>query len=456
MKKVAILLSLLIIFACEDDKDATPSVDIDETPPKLSIISPISDFTYSDTVNIIAETSDESGILKVNFYIDDDSVHSDSLIPYNYLWNTRNYLNGSHEIKVVSYDTELNFLQDSILINIQNTIRYKKYYAYNNPRMIIEDKYSNYYLLGSNFTNSNYHGVLIKIDSLGSVIWNQIYGEAFSNDNTRFESFKYIENEGFIIIGAKQVNDNYDLLLIKTDLNGKIIWEKTIGGNLEDWGNSLVIHNDGFFILGRKTKDNVSYNWDSDIWLVKIDMDGDIVWEKTYESGLDLTEWATSLYLIDNGVLAIFGNNNSQTFMIKTDLEGNELSIREIDEINSISVEHTNSGNFIITGQGRQSQEQIPVIMVDKDGNEIWKKLIEGDTGYSIKQTNDNGFILSGTTVDGKFYTLLSKLNDEGDEIWSRVTDDIVNYYALQTMDGGYIVMFTYGVFKTDSDGFFE
>ena len=64
MKKLSIfslIVSLLFVFSCEDKKDTTP--------PELTIVSPTSGSTVGETVQIKVQTTDESGILKVDFYI---------------------------------------------------------------------------------------------------------------------------------------------------------------------------------------------------------------------------------------------------------------------------------------------------------------------------------------------------------------------------------------------------
>ena len=68
MKKTSIILSLLLIFACEDDKDSTG--------PEVTINSPANNATLGELVTIKVNTTDNSGILKVDFYIDNSKVFS--------------------------------------------------------------------------------------------------------------------------------------------------------------------------------------------------------------------------------------------------------------------------------------------------------------------------------------------------------------------------------------------
>lgn len=113
MKKIAIFLLLLIIFACEDDKDTTG--------PEVTITSPANNATLGELVTIKVNTTDKSGILKVDFYIDNSKVFSDTTLPYEYEWNTTTTTDSEHTIKVTSYDMNENFTEtEPITVTVNN------------------------------------------------------------------------------------------------------------------------------------------------------------------------------------------------------------------------------------------------------------------------------------------------------------------------------------------------
>ena len=102
MKKLSVfslIVSFLFIFSCED------KVEIHTTPPELTIVSPTSSSTVGEIVQIKVQTTDESGILKVDFYIQNSKVLSDTTLPYEYEWNTTQVQDGVYNIKVISYET---------------------------------------------------------------------------------------------------------------------------------------------------------------------------------------------------------------------------------------------------------------------------------------------------------------------------------------------------------------
>jgi len=99
MKKLYLLLPILflIYWGCEDEQDTTS--------PTVSITSHSSGQSVYEIVTITVTTQDNEGISKVEFFIDDSLVLTDSESPYEYEWNTTQYEdNSEHTVKVISYD----------------------------------------------------------------------------------------------------------------------------------------------------------------------------------------------------------------------------------------------------------------------------------------------------------------------------------------------------------------
>jgi len=112
-----VLISVLFTFVfttCED------KVEKDTTPPELTIVSPSSGSTVGEIVQIKVQTTDESGILKVDFYIQNSMVLSDTTLPYEYEWNTTINQDGEYKVKVVSFDTKENFVESEFSVTVDN------------------------------------------------------------------------------------------------------------------------------------------------------------------------------------------------------------------------------------------------------------------------------------------------------------------------------------------------
>ena len=128
MKKHLILFSLFLIFvSCERGwiRNLISSEDeiADTIGPTVVISSHTSGQTVFEIITLTVDTEDDGGISKVEFFIDDSLVLTDTESPYQYDWNTTQYeSNSEHIIKVISYDNSGNStISASILLKVDHT-----------------------------------------------------------------------------------------------------------------------------------------------------------------------------------------------------------------------------------------------------------------------------------------------------------------------------------------------
>jgi len=246
---------------------------------------------------------------------------------------------------------------------------------------------------------------LIKTDSQGNEVWSRTLGEG---EYDYGYSVKQIKDSNFVITGStpRVVNGYSDVYFLKTDSDGNELWSKTFGGGVKDIGRSVAETTDNGFIITGYTR---SYgNGQADVYLLKIDSDGNELWSKTFggsehDVGNSVEETADGGFII-TGNTGSYGNGGSDIYMVKTDVNGSELWSRtfggsEFDLGNS--VEETADGGFIITGSYENGINNVYLIKTDSNGNELWSRTFggsENDRGHSVKETSDGGFIITGST----------------------------------------------------------
>jgi hypothetical protein len=116
----------------------------------------------------------------------------------------------------------------------------------------------------------NYKDVyVIRTDKKGKKIWERSYGGRYDDEGYAITK---APDGGYVIVGKTQTRRNgTDLYLFKIDENGKIVWERTYGGDEDDVGYDLVTTDDGYLIVGTKQPNLTRYN---DVWVLKVDLKG--------------------------------------------------------------------------------------------------------------------------------------------------------------------------------------
>lgn len=116
LKKIALLilpsiLTLFIFYGCE----RWPTF-LDTLPPQATLTAPADSAVVKDTVLISVTATDDKGVTKVDFYIDNQLLSSDNSSPYSFSWSTLIYQDSSfHSIFAIAYDAAGNFDSTQII-----------------------------------------------------------------------------------------------------------------------------------------------------------------------------------------------------------------------------------------------------------------------------------------------------------------------------------------------------
>lgn len=271
---------------------------------------------------------------------------------------------------------------------------------------------------------------------------------------------------GYIITGYTQINSggNGAIRLIKTDANGDTLWTKTFDGAGNEHGYSVQQTTDGGYIITGGTNSFGAGNYD--VYLVKTDGNGDILWTKTFggtslDDGNCVQQTADGGYIIA-GYTNSFGLANGDVYLIKTNSVGDTLWTKTFggtgDDF-ADTILQTTDGGYIVTGSTNSfgaGSFDFYVINTDSIGGMVWSKTFGGlnyDGGGLIQQTTDGGYIIVGITSSfgaGNYDAYLIKTDASGDTLWTK-TFGGANVESAgevqQTTDGGYIIAGLTGFF---------
>jgi nitrous oxidase accessory protein NosD len=258
-------------------------------------------------------------------------------------------------------------------------------------------------------------------------------------------------------------------------------WNKTYGGSGADVAESVIQTSDGGYALAGSTQ---SFgHGGSDMWLVKTDASGNILWNQTYGSEAD--EWGYQVVQTGDGGYAIVGTRWNQTrsaadlYMVRTNASGD--LVWDLDYIPSSSggsadwgdvryIVQASDGSFVLCGSVRDHPLHPTydwdawVIKVSSSGQVLWDKPYFSsldDGGGGIIQTSDGGYAFVGATLSwggsgGKIW--LVKIDANGNQQWVGTygggggpTDNA--YSLVQTSDAGYVIAgYTYSSGAGSSD----
>jgi hypothetical protein len=248
---------------------------------------------------------------------------------------------------------------------------------------------------------------LIKTDANGNKEWSKTFG------GTNFDSGESVQqttDEGYIIIGRTESYGGgmSDVWLIKTDANGNKEWDRTFGGGHYDYGWSGEQTTDGGYIITGLTE---SYGAHGDYWIIKTDDNGYKIWDETfgtaaYDSAHSVRQTTDEGYIIA-GFSNSYGAGWYDIWLIKMDCNGTKEWDKTFGGTSGDtcgSVMQTIDGGYIISG-GTYSygigNSDAWLIKADINGNEEWNKTFGGayfDYAESVQQTTDGGYIITGRT----------------------------------------------------------
>ena len=122
---------------------------------------------------------------------------------------------------------------------------------------------------------------LIKADSIGVWKWTRVYGDRRYGYDDAAYSIEQTSDRGYIIAAITMTYGmgGYDAWLIKTDVNGEILWARTYGGTAEDCGFSVARTVDGGYVMSGHTE---SFGEGGrDVYVIRTNCRGDTLWTKT-------------------------------------------------------------------------------------------------------------------------------------------------------------------------------
>jgi hypothetical protein len=209
---------------------------------------------------------------------------------------------------------------------------------------------------------------LIKTDSHGDTLWTATYGNTGEDAGLEVQETR---DSGYIVVGETQniPASDVDVYIIKTDSLGDTLWTQQYGKAFDDKAYSIhECAEEGYIVAGYTVWPGLG----ADIWLIKLDLNGDTLWVKQYgdtgdEEGGSVFQTTDGGYIIC-GYSNSYGTNYDAVYLLRTDTLGGILWTKTVGGIDTenrgFSIDVIEKGEYIVTGYSYSNQTLRDIFLV--------------------------------------------------------------------------------------------
>ncbi len=232
------------------------------------------------------------------------------------------------------------------------------------------------------------YDILVKTDSLGSIEWSESYYQGVDHSICQLEDGTFITSgtrpspsetkilhisssgdlisdnsvynyscgvglsqtsDGIIVsTGIASNGDDYDMALIKHEIDGDTLWTRLIGDIGSQEGNSLSVTYNGDYIVTGRTE--YPSNGGNDLLLTLISSNGEMIWSRNF-GGAQFDNGNSVIQTFDGGFIACGYHNGNESYILRTNNSGYELWSKTVFGFYpAYSIIQNPDGSYITTG----------------------------------------------------------------------------------------------------------
>ena len=331
---------------------------------------------------------------------------------------------------------------------------------------------------------------LCKIDQNGEVVWSKaIGGSGFEVGYDICET----SDHGFLISGytTSLGAGSRDVLVIKTNHDGEILWQKTFGGADIDIGFSTYETSNHCYVVTGSTK---SYgNHSDDVYTLMMDQNGNLLWDDVWNNNEPV--WGNDVIETDEGIILVLTTvgdlfrlpdwYDRDTLFLLYEKDGTYIGNKTVPETpgsswNSFNcgekIINDHDGGFAIAGWGNILENdagEVYFLKTDGTGEKLFDKRYGENRFFSFGRSlclADQGYTICGydiTLLDNyETDVYLLNVDNNGNLVWKQLCGGLGSNWGLDICEGadnGFIVVgqtksisdnsYDIMIIKTDEDG---
>ena len=230
---------------------------------------------------------------------------------------------------------------------------------------------------------SNLHGVgefwVHRLDLQGNIIWRKYFG---GTHDEKIYGLAKADDGGIILAGytespdfdISENNGTYDFWAVKVDATGEMVWENAYGGQEFETANSITKGPNNTYLLAgsaRSTDGDVSTNYgNSDMWVIAIDDNGNLLWENNYGGSQFDTIHEISPAI--GGGYWIAGDSRSDDIDLDGNAGQNDAVLMKLSATGDIEFTKRLAGsNFDFGNDVKEIKENVVVFVGETDSNDL-------------------------------------------------------------------------------------
>lgn len=271
-----------------------------------------------------------------------------------------------------------------------------------------------------NDTLNGSEGHLVRYDCTGNVLWGKRLGFSGSPTNTNAGIVEGPDGDLFFSFNLGTGFFRASILVGRCSKEGQLKWAKRIGNSTE-FGRDIALTPDGGVIIAGSTATHGTDNLADDIYLFKLDGNGNVVWSKTFGNPNGTYDEAYAVKIDKQNKIIVTGrciaDTTFQAFILQADENGNPLRFKTYgyhnQRTNAFDLLVDQNNHYLITGfttlleDNHASSENDPfLIKVDSNLAVVFANV------YEINRGSDNSTIGEGLALldDGGYAIGVSTL----------------------------------------------
>ncbi len=299
--------------------------------------------------------------------------------------------------------------------------------------------------------------LLVKVGKNGKALWKKHFGGRFSEEAY---DVAVVPEGGFIAVGFTDspglTNGKQDFFVVRTDKDGHPMWQRVFGGPGNDAAHAVLCLNDGGFLVagqgGYYEKQLTDLRGGVDFWIVRLDAEGNLLWDKRF--GGTGNEYVSACSLTPDGGFLFVGSTDSKDGDVEEYFGNTDVLIVKTDSRGRLEWKKTLGGNafdepfdmlavrdgYLIVGttastqgtiRAEHGESDVFLLKIDKKANPVWCRSYGGslDEGADkIRPLRDGNYLVSATSTSrdgmpkagkGDADAWIFKVNAKGEAIWS-------------------------------------